>query len=453
MKEILPIKLHILPLILGSFIVVGISLILGLIGHFFYWLLYDSFGRSYERSKRKLKWTNSQRDIEYYVIIIGTGFSGLGMAIKMNKLGMDNYILIERHGHVGGTWYANQYPGCACDVPSNLYSFSFEPNPKWSYYFSRQPEIREYLEYCTDKYNLRRHIYFNTTVTELKWLKDQQLWQVTTQWNDQKDIFYARSVVLGSGLLSTPSYPTDIAGIDKFQGEMCHTAEWNGRIEFKNKRVAVIGTGASAIQVIPEIQKMDVSELIVFQRTPPWVIPRIDRCLNDWEKNLLERFPIVQKLIRVMLYWGTESLALSFAYRWPIRFLNQILAKYNLKRQVKDKELRKKLTPTWDFGCKRILLTNDWYSTLQQSNVKLVTNRIREIKSHSLVTYDGDEYPVDIIIWSTGFEAQKFSIPVYGINGCSLIDQWSQTIQVSVFKRNIYFFDLSLIGISWCNCT
>jgi cation diffusion facilitator CzcD-associated flavoprotein CzcO len=413
--------------------VVLTSLIFGLIGHSLYWLLFDSFGRSRRRNKRKLKWINNQRDEEYYAIIIGTGFSGLGMAIKMNQLGMDNYILIERHGHVGGTWYANQYPRCACDVPSYLYSFSFEPNPKWSYYFGRQPEIGEYLEYCTDKYNIRRHIQFNTTVTRMNWIEERQLWQVITQSNSQEKVFYARSIILGTGALSNAAYPTDIPGIDTFEGEMCHTAEWDKTIDFKNKRVAVVGTGASAIQAIPELQQMGLSQLLVFQRTAPWIIPRVDRRLADWEKSFLACFPIVQKLIRVMLYWGTESLALSFGYRWPLRFIDQQLVKYNLERQVKDKDLRKKLTPTWEFGCKRMLLTNDWYSTLQQSNVKLITNRIKEVKSHSIVTHDGDEYPVDIIIWSTGFQVQQFPIPVYGINGRSIQEQWSETMQVSVY--------------------
>jgi cation diffusion facilitator CzcD-associated flavoprotein CzcO len=362
----------------------------------------------------------------------------LSALVKLNKLGMDNYILIERHERVGGTWHANQYPGCACDVPSNLYSFSFEPNPKWSHYFSRQPEIAAYLEYCTDKYNIRRHIQFNTNVTQLKWIEERQLWQVTTQSNNEEKIFYGRSVVAGSGPLSNASYPTDIPGIDKFQGQMCHTAEWDKTVDFKNKRVAVIGTGASAIQIVPKVQQMGVKQLLIFQRTPPWVIPRIDLALSNWEKNLLRRFPIIQNLIRVMLYWMTECLSLSFVYRWPVRLINQKLAKCNLERQVKDIELRKKVTPTWDLGCKRMLLTNDWYPTIQKPNVKLITNRIREIKSNSIVTYDEDEYPVDIIIWSTGFQVQKFGIPVYGINGCSLAEQWSETIQVSVFNRYLF---------------
>ena len=433
----LPFPLLMIPLLICFLIVTGTSMIVGLTGHFLYWLLFEPFFINKKRAQRKLKWINNQRDVDYYAIIIGTGFSGLGMAIKLNKLGMDNYILLERHGNVGGTWHANQYPGCACDVPSNLYSFSFEPNPKWSHYFSRQPEIAEYLEYCTDKYKIRRHIQFNTNVTQLKWLEELQLWQVTTQSNNEEKIFYGRSVVAGSGPLSNASYPTDIPGIDLFKGKMCHTAEWDKTVDFKNKRIAVIGTGASAIQVVPKVHKTGVEQLLVFQRTPPWIIPKMDRALSDWEKNLLKRLPFIQKFIRVVLYWMTECLSLSFVYRWPIRLINQKLVKYNLERQVKDPNLRKKVTPTWELGCKRMLLTNEWYPTIQKPNVKLVTNRIREIKSNSIVTYDGDEYPVDIIIWSTGFQVQKFQLQVYGINGCSLAEQWSETIQVSVY--NIYF--------------
>lgn len=443
-------KLHISLLIICQIAVFLSTLILGIVGHFFYWLLFDSLGREYRRSQRKIQWTNNQGEHEYYTIIVGTGFSGLGMAIKMNQLGVDNYILLERHARVGGTWYANQYPGCACDVPSNVYSFSFEPNPKWSYYFSRQPEIAEYLEYCADKYDIRRHIHFNTNVTELRWFEDRQLWQVTCQSNGTEKCFYARFVVVGSGPLSNAAYPNDIVGIDQFQGQMCHTAQWDKTIDFTNKRVAVIGTGASAIQAVPEIHKMNISELLVFQRTPPWVIPRIDRRLNDWEKELFRRFPLVQKLFRVMIYWTTEAFALSFVYRLPVRFIIQSLARYNLSTQVKDERLRKKLTPSWDFGCKRMLLTNDWFSTLQQRNVRLVTNRICEVKAHSIVTYDGDEYPVDVIIWSTGFQVQEFPIPVYGINGCSLADQWSQTMQVEIKKKEPYsivFLIHRLIGV------
>jgi cation diffusion facilitator CzcD-associated flavoprotein CzcO len=423
-------NLRVLSLLLVTYLVISFTVIVGFIGHFFYWLIFDVFTGIIQRRNRKLNIPKDQKNDEYYALIIGSGFSGLGMAIKLNELGMDNYIIIERHGHAGGTWYANKYPGCACDVPSNLYSFSFEPNPNWSYFFSRQPEIGEYLEHCTDKYDIRRHIQFNTTVTQLKWIDDRQVWQITTQSNEQEKQFYARFVMAGYGPLSNASYPTDIPGIEKFEGQMCHTAEWDKTIDFKNKRVAVIGTGASAIQTVPEIQKAGVTELLVFQRTPAWVIPRVDRVVTDWEKRLFARFPIFQKLIRGIMYWIREATALSFAYRLPIRHAYQTVVKFNLRMQVKDKELRKKLTPTFDLGCKRVLITNDWYPAIQQPNVKLVTNRIREINSHSIITHDGDEHPVDIIIWSTGFQVQKFSLPVYGVNGRSLAEQWSESFQV-----------------------
>jgi cation diffusion facilitator CzcD-associated flavoprotein CzcO len=425
-------KLRVLSLFLVTYLVISLTIIVGFIGHFFYWLIFDVLAGSIRRSNRKLNVPKDQKNDEYYALIIGSGFSGLGMAIKLNELGMDDYIIIERHGHLGGTWYANTYPGCTCDVPSNLYSFSFEPNPNWSRFFSPQPEIGQYLEHCSEKYDIPRHIKFNTTVTELRWLDDRQVWQITTQSNEEEKQIYARFVMAGYGPLSNASYPTDIPGMDKFQGQMCHTAEWNKTIDFTNKRVAVIGTGASAIQAVPEIQKSGVTQLFVFQRTPAWVIPRFDRVVNNWEKQLFTRFPIIQKFIRGVMYWIREATALSFTYRLPIRHALEEVVKFNLKMQVKDKELRKKLTPSFDLGCKRVLVTNDWYPALQQPNVKVVTNRIQEIKSNSIVTRDGDEYPVDIIIWSTGFQVQKFALPVYGVNGRSLVEQWSGSLQVNV---------------------
>ncbi|UJR21711.1 hypothetical protein I4U23_024788 [Adineta vaga] len=424
-----PSAIRLLFYLICSYFVSIVLILIGLISQSVYWLLFDSFGRHEKRTRRKLIWQNNQENNEYNVIIVGTGFSGLGAAIKLNQIGMQNYILLERSAHLGGTWYANQYPGCACDVPSNLYSFSFEPNPNWSYYFGRQPEIYEYLNHCADKYHVRQHIHFNTTVTQLKWLEDRQLWEVTTGSNNEEKVFYSRSVILGTGPLSSAAYPTDIKGIDKFEGEMCHTAKWNKSFDFVNKRVAVIGTGASAIQVVPEIQQMNVSQLLVFQRTPPWVVPRIDRRVTNFEKRLFAYFPILQKLIRRCIYWSRESYILSFVYRWPIHYMIQQLVQHNLNGEVKDLELRNKVTPTWTLGCKRVLVTSDWYPALQKPNVKLITNRIREIKAHSIVTHDGDEYPVDIIIWSTGFETQKFGIPIYGINKCSLDEEWSETMK------------------------
>lgn len=435
MEDKAPSVVVLLVFLICSYLFTALSILLGLAIRFSYWLLFDSFGREQRRTQRKLRSQTDLKENEYYTLIIGTGFSGLGMAIKLNQLGVDNYILVERQRHIGGTWYANKYPGCACDVPSNLYSFSFEPNPQWSYYFSRQPEIAAYLEHLADKYDIRRHIQLNTNVTEMRWLEDRQLWQVTVQSNDEIKEFFARFVIAASGPLSNESYPSDIPGIDRFEGQKCHTARWDSTIDFTNKRVAVIGTGASAIQVAPEIQKMNVSQLIIFQRTAPWTIPRLDRRVSNFEKYLFAKFPILQKLIREFIYWGREVYVLAFAYRWPIRFMNQALVKQNLRMQIKDEELRKKLTPVWDLGCKRVLVTSDWYPTLQKPNVQLITNRIREIRSHSIVTHDGDEYPVDVIIWSTGFQTQRFGIPIYGIEGCSLAEQWSETMQVNLFDK------------------
>ena len=435
MEEVRPSKARLIFCAIAANLVMLLTFIAGLIGHGLHWLCFDSFGRAQRRAQRKLKPSeNPVNDDEYYAIIIGSGFSGLGMGIRLSEMGMDNYTIIERNHRLGGTWYANQYPGCACDVPSNLYSFSFEPNPRWSYFFSRQPEIAEYLEHCADKYNVRRHIQFNQTVTHLEWLEDRQVWQVTTESNGTENKIYSRFIMAGYGPLSNASYPTDIPGMDRFKGQMCHTAEWDKSIDFKNKRVAIVGTGASAIQVAPELHKQGLKEMLIFQRTAPWVIPRADRAVTNFEKRLFARFPILQKIIRAAIYWVRESTVLSFVYRLPLRYLNAELVKFNLRRQVKDPELRKILTPSFELGCKRVLITNDWYPTLQEPNVKLVTDRIRELNENGIVTKDGKQHPVDIIIWSTGFQVQQFSLPIYGKNKRSMKDQWSKTMQVSLMK-------------------
>ena len=436
MEDVRPSKTRVILYLIAANLLMFGTFFIGLTGQFIYWLIYDSFGRERQRAQRKLNPTNQVREDEYYAIILGAGFSGLGMGIRLNELGMDKYIVIERHKRLGGTWYANQYPGCACDVPSNLYSFSFEPNPKWSHFFGRQPEIAEYLEHCANKYDLRRHIQFDTTLTEMRWIVDRQVWQVTTKSNDVEKKYYARFIMGGYGPLSNASYPTNIPDIDQFQGQMCHTAEWDKSIDFKGKRIAVIGTGASAIQVVPEVHKMGVEQMFIFQRTPPWIVPRADRAVSDWEKQLFTRFPIIQKLIRSFVYWIRESTVLSFAYRLPTRYLNQELVKFNLRRAVKDEAFRKKLTPTWELGCKRVLISNDWYPTIQKPNVKIVSNTIRRLTANSIVTYDGDEYPVDVIIWSTGFLVQKFPIAIYGSKGGSLEEQWAETMQVCIADRD-----------------
>ena len=434
MANDVPSKRRILFYLICARSIVFLTVLLGTSGHLLHWLLFDSFGRERRRTQRRIQATLNTREDEHYAIIIGAGFSGLGMAIQLQKLGIDDYVILERHTCIGGTWYANTYPGCACDVPSDLYSFSFEPNPNWSYYFSRRTEIAQYLEHCTDKYNLRRHVRFGTHVSELKWLEERQVWQVTTESEGIEKQFYGRFVMAGYGPLSNAAYPSDIPGLDQFQGQMCHTAEWDHQMAFRNKRVAAVGTGASAVQVVPEVYKEGVEQLLIFQRTAPWVVPRADRLVEDWKKRLYARLPIVQKLIRGWMYWTRESDVLAFVYRLPVRFLSQELVKVRLRGQVKDSDLRAKVTPAFDLGCKRVLLSDDWYTTIQKPNVKVIDNRIREVKANSIVTYDGDVYPVDSIIWSTGFQVQKFPLTVYGKDNHSIAEQWADTMQVSSFN-------------------
>lgn len=441
MEEARPSKFRLLSCVFGAYGVMMVTLFFGAIGQFLYWLIFDSFGREDARLKRKLtKADTSVDDDQYYALIIGSGFSGIGMAIRLRELGVRKFVIIERHHQLGGTWYANKYPGCACDVPSNLYSFSFEPNPNWSYYFGRQQEIGQYLEHCADKYGIREYIHFNRNVTRLDWVDDRQIWRIQTESNGVDKSYEAKFVVAGYGPLSNASFPTDIPGIDQFKGEMCHTAEWNQAIDFRGKRVAVVGTGASAIQTVPELHKHDLKELLVFQRTPAWVIPRADKKVSAIEKWLFTTFPITQKIFRLVIYWVRESTVLSFTYRWPVRFLNEELVRYNLRRQIKDPELRKALTPKFDLGCKRVLLTNDWYSTLQKPNVKLVTDRIAEITENGIVTKDGETHPVDVIVWSTGFLVQEFPLPIYGRNKIALRDQWVDSMQVSYINFFIFVF-------------
>ncbi|UJR12247.1 hypothetical protein I4U23_016424 [Adineta vaga] len=410
-------------LIFISYLTWTISVILGLIGYIFHWFIFDLF----DKNKNFKFQSKNENEDEHYAIIIGAGFSGLGMGIKFKEMNMHKFLILERHSHVGGTWYANRYPGCQVDVPSNLYSYSFEINPKWSHQYSRQNELWEYLEKCTDKYQLRSHIQFNTTVIQCDWLDDRQLWRVTTV---DKKSYYARFLIGAYGILSNASYPKHIEGFESFQGEMCHTAEWNDKINFQGKRVAVIGTGSSAIQCIPQLHKhFGISHLYVFQRTPPWVIAIENRTITQFEKKLFTKFPLIQRFLRACLYWRLESTVLSFVYRLPLRFIAPKLVRAIFFYQVKDPILQKKLLPTSDYGCKRVILSSDWYSTLQQSNVTLVSNRIKQIESHSIVTYDGDEYPVDIIVWATGFRVHSLHIPMFGIQGQSLEKQWSQTVQ------------------------
>ena len=353
------------------------------------------------------------------VIIIGAGFSGLCMAIKLRQAGIDDFIILERNTHFGGTWYDNSYPGAACDVESHLYSFSFEPNPNWSRQFSPQQEILSYIEHCVAKYNLAPHIQFHNTVLSAVFDEQSGIWTVTTA--DNKT-FLSRIVISCSGVLSEPAYP-NIKGLKNFKGKLFHTARWDKSIDLNHKKVAVIGTGASAIQIVPAIAPL-VSNLFLFQRTPPWILPKPDKVISDFRLNLYRHVPLMARLYRIRLYWTHELLAIGFVVKPAVmKWIGKFALSY-LHRKVKDETLRQKLTPDYTIGCKRILLSKNYYPALQRANVEVVTTGIQEITETGIST-SAQNYEVDIIVLATGFKAAEgVSMEVRGLGGIDLNHEW-----------------------------
>lgn len=356
------------------------------------------------------------------VAIIGAGFGGLCMAIKLREAGYQNIAILEKGDEVGGTWRDNTYPGCACDVQSHMYSYSFEGNPDWTKRYASWQEIQNYIFHCTEKYQLRSLIRFNQDVVEAHFDEQRAMWRVVTA---QGETYWAHHVVMASGPLHVPSIPA-IPGLEGFKGKVFHSARWDHDYDLTGKRVASIGTGGSAIQYVPEIAPK-VAQLDVYQRSPAWVIPRDERAYPAFEKTLYRRFPALRKLHRARLYWSNESRL------WPI--LNpalaktlQNLAKLFIRYQVKDKALAKKLTPDYTLGCKRVLISNKYYPTFNRPNVSLVTEGVAEIRAHSIVTRDGQERPVDCIILGTGFVTDPRiymrDFPVIGREGRDLREDW-----------------------------
>ena len=359
------------------------------------------------------------------IAIIGTGFSGLGMAIRLKQKGIHDFVVLERAEDVGGTWRDNTYPGCQCDVPSHLYSFSFAPNPDWSRTYSEQPEIWEYLRRCSERYGASDHIRFGHEVTEAAWNEDEQHWALETN----KGTFTASVVIGGLGPLTEPAVP-ELPGLDSFRGTTFHSARWDHGHDLDGKRVAVIGTGASAIQFVPRIQPL-VGKLEVFQRTPAWVLPHTDRPITRVERRLYRASSPLQRLNRAVVYFSREWLVLAFTVQKRLMKLPQWLARRHMHRQVPDPELRSKLTPNYMIGCKRILLSNDWYPALTKPNVELVTSPIREVRPSSLVTEDGVEHEVDTIIFGTGFHVTDMPAAerLRGRDGVLLSDVWQGSPQ------------------------
>ncbi len=361
-----------------------------------------------------------------HVLIVGAGFAGLGMGIRLKQSGIHDFTILERSDRLGGTWRDNTYPGVACDIPSHLYSYSFEPNPYWSRLFAPQEEILAYLERCADKYGVRQHIRFGTAVTGASFDERSGQWTVTTS---QGMTLRCRVLVSGSGhALSKPVYP-DVPGRERFRGKTMHSSRWDHTYALAGKTVAVIGTGASAVQIVPSIAN-DVERMFVFQRTAAWVQSKPERLFSEREQHLFRDRPYVQKLVRGAIYGVFEALALGYVVEPRLNRLRELACLRFLRETVPDPVLREKLTPNFRLGCKRILVSSDYYPALQRANVELVTEPIAEIREHSIVSGDGKERALDAIVYATGFEASeaKPPFPMAGRGGLDLKEVWKQGV-------------------------
>jgi len=395
------------------------------------------------------------------VVIVGAGFGGIGAAIQLNRLGYDKIVILDREDDLGGTWHVNRYPGLQVDVPSTTYSYWFEPNPHWSRLFAPGDEVKRYAEHVADKYNVRRFMRFNTVVEGARWDEDALAWEVTLAGGET---LCSRFLILATGLLSQPSLP-DIPGIDTFAGHVIHTARWDDTHVLNGRRVAVIGTGSTAVQVIPELAK-EVSELTVYQRTPIWVMPKPDLRMAPAMQRLFARFPLTQRILRWFTDISTEFLMV--VAMWRFRYLKRFhlnlseLAKALLFLSVRDKDLRSKLKPDYDYGCKRPTLSNSYYRALAKPHVHLETTGIERVEPDGIVTRDGAKRVVDTLVLATGFDVWDANLPaieVIGRDGCNLGKWWRenrfqayQGVSVPYFPNLLTMASpYAWVGLSWFN--
>lgn len=356
------------------------------------------------------------------VLIVGGGFAGLGLAITLSRAGRADYVVIERGSDVGGTWRDNTYPGAACDVPSQLYSYSFALNPGWSRSYSPQPEIQAYLQAVADRYGVRDRHVFDCELLSASWDATAGHWAVETS----RGSYAAGVLVTAFGALCEPALP-GITGIETFGGQLMHSARWNHDVDLTGKRVAVIGTGASAIQIVPHVAAT-AAHLDVYQRTAPWVLPRHDRAYRGWEKLAFRYVPGYQKLARCAVYVSKEIVALGFCYQPRILKLAQRQALANLRRAVRDPDLVRRLTPTFVMGCKRVLVSNDYYPALARGTTELVTEPIAEIRPGAIVTADGVTHETDVLVLATGFHVidNPAAALIKGADGRTLGEHWAE---------------------------
>jgi cation diffusion facilitator CzcD-associated flavoprotein CzcO len=369
--------------------------------------------------------TKGDSDAEHVrVAIIGSGFSGIGAAIRLKRQGIEDFVVLERADDLGGTWRDNHYPGLCCDVPSHVYSYSFELNPFWTRGFAPGWEIHAYLRHVAAKHAIVPKIRYRHEVLEAAWDEDTRRWAIETTGGR----FTTQLLVCGAGALSDPTFP-DIPGLGDFEGKAFHSARWDHDHDLTGERVAVIGTGASAIQFVPQIQPQ-VAKLHLFQRTPPWVIPRLDHQITGPEHFLLRWLPFAPALVRLLLYWLLEIRVIGFR-RPPVMKVADRVARWHLRRQVPDPELQRKLMPDYTMGCKRILISDNYYPSLTQANVEVVTDGIKEVRGQSIVSKDGTERDVDTIIFGTGFHVTDMPIGqrIRGKDGRSLAEHWSSGLQ------------------------
>jgi cation diffusion facilitator CzcD-associated flavoprotein CzcO len=356
------------------------------------------------------------------VAIIGSGFAGLGAGIRLKAAGIHDFVILEGANEVGGTWRDNTYPGAACDIPSHLYSFSFEPNPDWTTAYSPQEEIQAYLVHCADRYGLRDHLFFRAWVTDARWDDDDRTWTLTTR--DGRS-FVADAIVGAIGGLRDPDYP-DVSGRERFQGDQMHSARWDHDVDLDGKRVAVVGTGASAIQIVPAIADT-AQQVTVLQRSPAWVMRRHQHTYPDLVRSLFRKVPLAQKLHRTQLYWQTEARYLAFGpLHQVIMPVGERIVKRLIDRDIDDPALRDRVTPDYRMGCKRILIADDYYRALDRPDVDVIDQHVAEVTPTGIITADGQQVDVDVIVWCTGFQIRSplGQLHVTGREGRSLQEAW-----------------------------